>query len=495
MSDKPEITLEEAFAKRILVPFQSKGETFLATHKRAGCFMYMGFGKTPVTCRALMDNGCRKIVSIVPENAIKVWSGDAIRWMRDRNTELGIDIPIHFHILDDESWNRKLTWNMQTNPNEVNVFIVVYNTFAKDFGISSMKKGKQTRVLERIIKTGKWDAIVCDEARRLRNKDKSLFKAVAQFQTEYSPPCFYPLTGTPTSKGPRHFWSMLYLIDRRRFSSYWKFVMHFHHVERNAHGGLDIGEPRNLEEFHELLSQYAYVVPADDPEASKQLPKKRRQLLNFTMSPDQQRLYREITEDMMADMGDDVLIASNSLTKMLRLRQILICPQMLSPHLDVGGALMDFVDRAKEEELEPPYVIFTPFTKAFDPFKRYLHDKLTPHVFTLQGGMGHVAQENAIAGWRQTNGTMLVSVEYAEAYSLEPALQSFFIGYHPDPNINDQAESRLQRFTTRISSMHNYYTAGTAIDYRMADIVTQKREYIDMSVPANIRMLFQGGQS
>lgn len=479
---------------RKLVPFQAKGEDFLTAKGKGGVFMYMGYGKTGVTARTLMNLGCRKILIECPENALEVWKGDGAMWMRERLIELGRPPNVEVRIIDEESWNRAIDWNDPPKADCVTLYVAVYNTFARDMGVAALtKKGQPPKTyVPGIIKRFGFDAVVCDESRRLRNRKGIQWRATSQFLTQNGIVPFFPLTGTPTSKGPRHFWSSLNLLDRKKFSSEWAFINQFHYTERNPWGGIEIGPPKNLEQFHKLLAEYAWVVPEDDPEASAQLPKKRRQLINCKMDEDQERIYRELTEEMMSMVGDDVIIASNSMARFLRLRQILICPQILSPHLSVGGAIKDFVERCKDEELNPPYVIFTPFTAAFEPFKAYLHDKLTPHVFTMQGGMGHAAQAKAVEGWRHTAGVMLVSVEYAEAYSLEPARSSYFIGYHPDPNVNDQAESRLQRFTTPVSTMHNYYTYGTAIDHRMADIVCIKRDYRDWTVPANFRFLLKG---
>src|SRR5690625_5390195 len=70
-----------------------------------------------------------------------------------------------------------------------------------------------------------------------------------------------------------------------------------------------------------------------------ELPAKQRGMLSVEMSERQRALYQEITEEMIAELDNgDLVVTPNAITKLLRLRQVLVSPQLLGDS-DVGGAL------------------------------------------------------------------------------------------------------------------------------------------------------------
>jgi SNF2 family DNA or RNA helicase len=72
-----------------------------------------------------------------------------------------------------------------------------------------------------------WTGFVFDEAHRLRGHSSAWTKRVFQLQNAESrnrDARFWFLTGTPLVRDAGDLWPFLHLMDRQRFSSYWKFV-------------------------------------------------------------------------------------------------------------------------------------------------------------------------------------------------------------------------------------------------------------------------------
>lgn len=450
------------------------------------------------------DLNCRRIVVICKDSGVPVWT----RKTTDLTKLLGRDWLEHFHKLPVIVHNmdklspqaREIEWNLQTPPNEVHVWVCVYNTFALDNGVEARAVKKKKKKLGQPFKSTKnlilpnrrWDLVICDECKRMSNKDSAAAESVEQFLYRQFVPYFIPMSGTPGDKGPISFFPYWKCIDRKKFSSYWAYVEHFYTLMTNPFGGQEIVERRKdtMPEWSRVLDKYCYYV--SDEDSSEGLPPLTREKVYAKMTVDQQKLFEDIQRDMIHIEGEQIVVVENALLKMLRLRQILICPKILGD-FSVGGAIETVCDILEEGTPDDQHtVIFTPFTAAFGPFTEYLARRGYSNVFHLQGGISHIQQMERIGEFRRTRGIVLCSIMYAEAFSLEPATKAWFIGYEYSPDANDQAERRLLRMTTTKPITCNYLTYGTPIDERMTDIIAIKRERIDLTLPHNIQKLFAG---
>lgn len=476
--------------------------------KGRGMFIVdMGLGKTPMASKVGADFKAWRWVVVCGENAIDVWTRNdpedpGAVWIIEHFTGKKVEV----HIMDDEVWNREFEWNRPTSPDMIQLYIVVYNTFSNDMGVGAIrKKGSKAklRALQRIIwnKQG-FDCLIVDEARRLRNKKSALFRACHQFLLAFDPTdkmLVLLLTGTPSSRGPQDLWTMFHLIARKKFRSYWNYINRWCDTIPNAWGGTEIVGPKAsaMPEFRKLLSEHGIVIKETDPGIADQRPPLTRQLLPIKMDTDQSRLYKDFQKEMMSFAGDNLLYAQNSMVQFLRMRQILICPQILYPSLSPGQAIRDLTQNIRDEIVTRPTVIFTPFTAAFPFFRLYLKNTLQisdDEIIELEGGITHQQQAERIRRYRERQGIALVSIMYATAFSLEPATTCYFIGYHWDPNDNRQAEKRLHRLTTENPINAYYYTYKQTVDYGLCNVCNMKQEAIDMTIPDNLLNLVKETQ-
>lgn len=499
-----------------LKPFQEDGFQHITTRVehpgRAMVLVDMGLGKTPITCKAACHFNCKRILVICGDNAVDVWRRDgrqngdwgAVAWIHQWMTEkLGLNWSgaVKVHLMDEEVWNREVEWATLTPDGEIHLYICVYNTFSNDMGIvAKPKKGKKPRKPPPYIcrPPQGFDMVVVDEARRMRNRNSALFRAVDQLSHRTNFKYFMALTGTPTTKGPQDLWTMFKIIDRKKFSSYWTYVEYFCETAQDPWGGKEILGPRqrNMPEFHEVLKRHAIVIKEDDPGISEYRPPLTRQQLPIKMDEVQKKMYRDFYREMYVILKDGgISVAQNSMVQLLRLRQILICPQLIDPVSSPGQAIRDFAQNIEDGIFPRPSVIFTPFTSAFPWFRSYLTQKLdlsNDDIIQLESGIGADEQSRRIERWRKREGIALVSIMYALAFSLEPATKAFFIGYDYDPNNNAQAEKRLHRLTTLNPINIYYYTFRNTVDWHIInDILNPKQDYINVTMPSRLKQLME----
>jgi hypothetical protein len=490
---------------RLLRPFQEIGvNKGVAKNGRMGFFVDMGLGKTPMSSKVAGLLGWRRIVVVCKDSGIRVWKTIGKAWLEEFT-----GLPIVLHVMDGEAWTREFDWALVTPDTEVHVWIVVYNTFAIDMGQRSKtvrrKAKKRGEVVHELVKkiksTQGWDGVICDECRRMANRDSAAWLAVYYFTREHARKGrsmgFIPLSGTPSDKGPQGFWGYLRIIDPVVFRSYWAFIEHFHIVDdTNPILGKVICDQRldTKAEWDRLMSKYFYVVKEED--VASERPPIDRQIRIAELTPSQKKLYDEIAEENIS-IGNDgsVVVAQNAFVQMLRLRQILVCPKILGPEFDCGGAIQDFADELEEASPEARHtVIFTPFKGAFPYFTEYLKSRGFPDIFWLHSGISDRDQGARIEAWRRTRGVMLNTIDYAEAYSLEPATHAWFIGSSWSPDPNKQAEKRLLRLTSANPILIWYYTYKTPIDWAVTQRVCIKQENIDLSIPSQLSALATQGQ-
>jgi SNF2 family DNA or RNA helicase len=273
---------------------------------------------------------------------------------------------------------------------------------------------------------------------------------------------------------------MFHLLDPKLYGSYWKFVGAFYVTLTNHFGGLELIAFKNQESWFDLLRRKATILSKKDVGHQETIRARRF----ADLDKDQIRLLKEYEEDMYATLPDRLDIVSTSLTQTLRYRQLLCCPKIVDPTLSIGGSLVDLVETFKEEEASPFCVIFVPFTEAFQHFIAYLEANGITNVQTLSGGISPDEQDERISKWR-THGKspILVSILYAQAFSLEPATEAYFIGYDWDPDNNTQAEERLNRLTTKEAVTAFYYTFEDTYDERQLEIVNTKQRQKNKVMP------------
>ena len=101
-----------------------------------------------------------------------------------------------------------------------------------------------TSELMKIFRSTKWDAIVCDEAHRIKNRKAKQTIGIKLLKTSYK----FALTGTPIQNKPDDLWSILnWLNPFYSGESYWQFVNKFCEIEETYFGNQIIGLTRDTD--------------------------------------------------------------------------------------------------------------------------------------------------------------------------------------------------------------------------------------------------------
>ena len=287
-------------------------------------------------------------------------------------------------------------------------------------------------------KRQKWRNAVVDEAHYIRGQNTIAVKNVRRLRTEG----FSWVTGSPIVKTPAELWVPLNLIDKKQFSSYWRWVFDHCLVVNNGFGNKIMGV-NNAQHTKEVLEPYYYAVLKS--QIQDQLPPKNRYPIYAALTPTQRKLYDELEKEMIGYLqGGELLLSPNVLSVGTRLQQLMISPELL-PGWEgeaESGALTLLHSKVREDfDNDENVIIFTPFAKAIPIIARHLP---SCEVFTFQGGRSNRAQIEAFQA-HDGHKALIGTIKSAASFDAYAATVGYFVGFDWTPAPNLQAEDRIHR--------------------------------------------------
>ena len=431
------IALNQA-ARELIRPFQVEDSQFLAARKRAFLGHKTGMGKTLIGLAAwsLWPN-IRKTLILGKKSSMAVWSTQPADWtnLEGRFVE------------DTSDWQEAVSSRDGT-------WMMTYEMYLR-LTKGSVGKWKS-----------EWDLVICDAAHKLRNRKTQIVKALHRLEFDH----FIGMSATWASRGPQDLWAVLNLIAPAYFPSYWRFVETWCFVERTTFG-TEVFGVRNLDNLKKLMSQYYRTRTWK--EIGRQFDPVERRMVKIRMTVEQRRLHDELTANMMAMVGDRLVVTGSVLALITRLRQVAVSPKLLSATAGYGAGIEYLVDALEDD---PHTVIFTPFTEAIPIIEQAFKDAGYEHILHLWGGMQPAKVNAIVAEWKRLKGIMLCSIGFAEAFAMDTTHTAYFLGFDWDPNQNIEAEGRLRRLDSELVEpcIVNYIFNQQSIEDHVQEVVNNK---------------------
>lgn len=381
-----------------------------------------GMGKTVTYLQALISSGQPKIILMCSKNAQATQRKEIRKWFPELEDS--------FVIIDSsDRTKRAAAWNL-----DVSIYICSPITFLTDMGERAKSSG---RIIPPWAESA---AYCCDEFHRyLRTRKSKLFDLMKRVSKTCS--MLILSSGSAGGKGPQDTWAALHLTNRKKFSAYWRYVYDYCEVQE-GHFGKTIGRAKNIVDWRRHIASNTIHRRKD----LKDYPVKTRQSLDVTVPPWQKTLHDKLIKDFWLEMPDgEIVLTPNVMAALMKVRQALICPKVLSPSYDYGVGLEAIYEDFVEAELTHA-VITTPFLAPIPWIDQYFGSKGIK-CWTLTGAENLDAdeQDRRINEWTQKGGLIIQTTKYATSYELPAARIMYMLGQEYDPEDNDQAESRIHR--------------------------------------------------
>lgn len=169
--------------------------------------------------------------------------------------------------------------------------------------------------LAKELKEAGFDMIVGDEAHQIKNPKAQKTKALKAIPTRFR----LAMTGTPVAQNPLDVWSIFDWIRPGYLGkSFYAFRARYADVYNGA-GFPMIRGFKNLPELKRRLDPFSIRFLKTE---CLSLPPKMHQTIAIDLPPAEMRLYKQMADHMLLELGDAELAATTVLTKLMKLQQI-----------------------------------------------------------------------------------------------------------------------------------------------------------------------------
>lgn len=431
-----------------LYPFQQYGVNFLAQKTRALLADEMGLGKTIEVLKALVEINARRVLIICPNSVKYVWEKEVKKWHIPRTVQV-------------VTGSKKMRLEQFKNPADI---VVVNYALA--------------RIHEKIL-THHWDVVVLDEAHIVKNRKALTTKAIRHItkNSEY----IWELTGTPIINHASELFSLLQILDRKRYKSYWRFVGQHCIVFNNGFGWtvediIDATDSR-VATLRDELKQY--LLRRTREEVVPQMPAKTIEHIFVDLSPEHRKIYEQMKHDMFAKLDPNTSIFVPTVAvQLMRLRQIAIDPTLMLNSIDkpLSGAKIDAV-KTILTSTNDSVVIFSNFSRVVKRMQLNLNSwRISSVLFT--GDTSQTNRVRAIEQFQRKEVRVFLATlgSGGQGINLETSATAIFVDKAWSPAYNKQAQDRIYRLSqTRPVIIYEIFARDT-IEEKIEKLLKRKHK-------------------
>ena len=452
------------YVNKKLRPYQVEGVSFLIKHHRAFLADEMGLGKTVQTLEAIRLLKLSRVLAVVPKSAIGVWEDEIKKW--------GIPLEV-ISFSTERKKGDKIVARVQDRKHSGFILLATYHPLLKE--------------LEKVY----FDAIVLDEAHRVRGRNTQTYRIVKALATPRSNglPFVFMLSGTPIVGHPHHVIPLVQILDPRGNRSFWKRVAEFFGIVITPFG-TEIAPPdptsNHYKRFTEWLSQY--MLSRRRTEIAKELPTVETQIVHLELAPELEKVYKKLQVELKLDLDQETLALPNVVAMLTKLRIFLMCPRAILPTcVGLTEPIDCIAEQVREHSTQCKVVVFSPFLQPLQDLSRRLmfgDSEPIPHVvITGQSSAKEVTKFSKQFREDPEVRVALCSIGMAEGFSLAGA--ELVLVWQLDWNYNTvaQALARVVRPSGKVSPkpvLVRYFVHRGKLDERILELVQLKKQWSDI---------------
>lgn len=305
-----------------------------------------------------------------------------------------------------------------------------------------------------------WDCFIFDEAHRLKGRDSQQTKGSKSLVWDMPQAMIQLLTGNPIANKPDDVWSLLNMLEPKKFSSFWALVEHFC-VMIDAYYGKEIGgiNTARMAEFqYELMP---YIFRRLKKEVAPYLPDKVFHLIEIELEGPQKAFYTRLEKQAVIELvNGDLDILPSVVEKNIRLQQALINPTLLGGVDDsvVERTTLDLLDDLLESS--DKVIVGTHFIAAADRLEMLLKTKREKwNTFRIRAELKDVARDKVCEDFKKTEGKCVLvgSIRcMSEGLNIDECDNIVYQDKEWTILDNEQFEDRIHRITS--TQTKNYYS-------------------------------------
>lgn len=172
------------------------------------------------------------------------------------------------------------------------------------------------KILEKELMKQNFGVIIVDESSKMKDPNSQITKCLLRFAKHI--PNRYILSGSPASNSPLEYWAQMNFIDLTILgSNFYRYRNQFFTSDYMGYNWFISNE--NRKKIMERIKRKAIFFSKDE---CLDLPEKIFQVRKIQMSDDQKAAYKNMKNDLVIELRDTIISASNQVTKIMKLRQV-----------------------------------------------------------------------------------------------------------------------------------------------------------------------------
>lgn len=354
-----------------------------------------------------------------------------------------------------------------------------------------------------------WAGVIADEAHRAKNRKSKQGIAMRKLKA----PVKISATGTPIMNSPDELWPLLNWIDKKAYSSYWRFFNMYVESYEGYRGSKVVTGVRNADKLRfelrdKLIRRTKQQVLEDFPD---KLPE---QVVEVDMLPAQRRAYEAAQNEFLLDIetamqdpdvpdakkrsilaalqaGDVETIGreiDNAAARMSFMRQIATSPALLADEdgnfYEDKSSKLDAVVEKIADHPGKPFVIACWHKRAAELISERLTDKLGLRTAYLHGDVLPDMRAKAVDDFQDGNLDVLVATIAVGGVGITLTRADTIIFIEEDwvPANNRQMEDRLYRIGQKNDVSVIKYRSTNTVDTLDIAPANRVKELIEMAV-------------
>jgi len=318
--------------------------------------MDMGTGKSLVSIALAQFHQAKRVLILCPVSVIGVW-------------------PKQFatHAIDPEEWHIVAPSNKSAvRDRAIRIAAELRYAEARRQSVVVIINYESAwrPAMAELLKNVAWDDVILDESHRVKSAGgkASMFATALRRRSNQR----IGATGTPMPHSPLDIYAQYRFLDPGVFGTS-KNRFQNRYAVMGGYEGREVKGWQNMEEFQQRFESIAFVVSSEEalPDLPGAFPPIER---SFQLGGKALKVYVDLAKDFVSGVDGGLIVASNSLTRILRFRQI------TSGHVKDEAGNIHHLDNGREKLLEDllrdeiprgePVVVFAAFTADLEAIQR-----------------------------------------------------------------------------------------------------------------------------
>lgn len=352
--------------------------------------------------------------------------------------------------------------------------------------IEALGGAKGPEILEHFYNHGpKRPALIVDESTCIKNYKAKRSKELYRWAKRSSVRRI--LTGTPATESPMDLWGQSLVLGRGLLgtTSYTAFKEEYCKQEVQFFGARavkTITGYKNLEQLSELLKGFSTQILKKD---CLDLPEKIYTKRVITLTADQDKLYKQLKDEAIAEYGDKVIEVTNALALTTKLHQI-ICGQVkvndeyLSVHSNRIDVLVEIL-----EDYPGKVIIWCPYVQALRDIVKALKTRFGAKSTAMYAGETSLEdRDKALTDFQDPSSPLkyFVGNQAVAGYGLTLTAANLVIYYANSwrAELRYQSEDRPHRIGQTENVTYIDFICPGTIDERIIDALREKKKLADL---------------